>query len=393
VVILAAILLSLGNMTVRPQLFAYPVFIAVFAILWLFIRGGARRAIWLVPALMIVWVNLHGSFALGLGLIWLVCIGEILGYALPELTGRAMSDSSDARRRIKTLGIVALLSTGALLINPRGLEILGYVADLLSDAPSQLMGDEWQAPNPKQGVGQSFYLLLLLGMGMLALARPPIGLTKLLLVLAFAWLAATGKRYIVWFALVSAPIFASALVRFPQEDLARWRDRVADTAIGRRLLYGDGSGYPAFRRLAQVVLTVAVCAVLLLLLFYPDEDVWLTPYTGQEAAEYLAENGLQGRMFNELGRGSTIIWRLGPAQPVFIDPRFELYSLEHFQEYLALSKAEPTAEALLSGYDFDLLLLDRVAQAALIKMIAGKPDSWKRVYEDHFTTLYEHARE
>jgi hypothetical protein len=227
----------------------------------------------------------------------------------------------------------------------------------------------------------------------LALARPPLGLTKLLLVLAFAWLAATGKRYIVWFALVSAPIFAAALVRFPQEDLARWRDRMAHTAIGQRLLYGDGSGYPAFRRLAQVVLIISVCAALLLLLFYPDENVWLTPFTGREAAEFMSENGLQGRMFNELGRGSTIIWHLGPAQPVFIDPRFELYSLEHFQEYLALSKAEPTAEALMSAYDFDLLLLDRVVQSEMIKMIAGQPDSWKQVYEDHYTALYQRTRQ
>ena len=91
---------------------------------------------------MIVWVNLHGSFALGLGLIWLIWIGEILSYALPGLAGRPMLDDVDARRRIRTLGMVALLSTGALLINPRGLEILDYVADLLSDAPSQIMGDE-----------------------------------------------------------------------------------------------------------------------------------------------------------------------------------------------------------------------------------------------------------
>ena len=392
-VILAAILLGLGNMTVRPQLFAYPLFIAVFTILWLYMRGGARRAIWFVPVLMIVWVNMHGSFALGLGLIWLICLGEVLSYALPGLAGRPVSDGPGARQQLMTLGMVALLSTGALLVNPRGLEILDYVADLLSDAPSQMIGDEWQPPNPKVGVGQSFYFLLLLGMGVLALARPPLGLTKLLLVFAFAWLAATGKRYIVWFALVSAPILAAALVRFPREDLARWRDRVASIAIGQRLLYGDGSGYPAFRRLAQVLLIISVCAALLLLLFLPDEDVWLTPFTGRGAAEFMAENGLRGRLFNELGRGSTIIWHLGPAQPVFIDPRFELYSLEHFREYLALSRAEPAAEALLSAYDFDLLLLDRIVQSEMIEMIEEQPERWKRVYEDHYTALYQRTRE
>jgi hypothetical protein len=390
---LGAILLGLGNQTVRPQLFAYPIFIAVYALLWLYLRGGARRSVWLIPLLVMIWVNVHGSFALGLGLIWLVFLGELLSLALPKLAGRLPPGRTNAREWLTTLGLIALLSTALILFNPRGLDILGYVADLMTDVPSQTLGAEWQPLDPRAGLGQSFYLLFLLGVATLALARPPVPLTDLFLFLAFAWLGASGLRYVVWFGVVGAPIVAGAWLRFPWDDLVRWRDRLAGRALGQRLLHGDGSGYPGFRRLALAAVILSLLAVTALYLFYPDDDLWLTDRTGSAAVEFMDRNAMHGRLFNELGRGSYVIWRLGPAQPVYIDPRFELYPLEHFQDYLTLSNAKEGAEALLDGYDFDLLLLDRDSQAALVTLLDRQPEHWRRVYEDGTTLLYERLRE
>ena len=390
---LATILLGLGNMTVRPQLFAYPLFITVYALLWRYRQGGAKRSIWLVPILTAVWVNMHGSFALGLGLIWLVFLGELLSHLLPTLAGGHAPARNDPRERLKTLGLVAVISTAVILLNPRGAYITTYIADLLTDAPSQLLGAEWQPPDPKSGLGQSFYVLLLMGIATLALARPSVALTDLSLVLAFTWLAASGVRYVVWFALVSAPILAEALPRFPWDDLVRGRDRLAGHPLGQRLLYGDGTGYPGFRRLALAAIIISLFTVVVLFVFHPDDDLWLTPYTGTTATTFMEQNGVQGRLFNELGRGSYLIWRLGPAQPVFIDPRFELYSLEHFKNYLALSKAEAEAEALLTAYDFELLLLGRESQAPLVELADGQPERWRQVYEDDYTLLYQRVEE
>jgi len=390
---LGAILLGLGNQTVRPQLFAYPIFIAVYALLWLYLRGGAKRSVWLIPLLVMIWVNVHGSFALGLGLIWLVFIGGLLSLALPKLAGRLPAWGTNAREWLTTLGLIALLSTALILFNPRGLDILGYVADLMTDVPSQTLGAEWQPLNPRAGLGQSFYLMLLLGVAIFALARPPVPLTDLLLFLAFAWLGACGLRYAVWFGVVGAPVVAGALPRFPWDDLARWRERFARRALGQRLVYGDGSGYPGFRRLALAAVILCLLAVTALYLFYPDADLWLTDRTGTAAVEFMDRNGMRGRLFNELGRGSYVIWSLGPAQPVFIDPRFELYSLEHFQDYLTLSNAKQGAESLLDGYDFDLLLLDRDFQANLVTLLDRQPERWRRAYADSTTLLYERLGE
>ncbi len=390
---LSAILLGVSNQTLRPQLFAYPLFITIYALLWRYRRGQGRQSVWLIPVLTAVWVNVHGSFALGVGLIWLIFLGELLSYALPALGGRRAPMQIQAHTRLRTLGLVALLSTVALLINPRGVGVAGYVTNLLGSTPVQALAFEWQPPSPTDGLGVLFYPILLFLFAVLALARPPVALTDLLVVLAFAWLAASGLRHVVWFGLVSAPILAEALLRLPREDLRRWRDRLACHPFGRRLIYGDASGYPGFRRIAVASAIVFLLVPAILFLFYPDDDLWLTNNTGKAAVDFMEQNGIQGRLFNELARGSYLIWRLGAAQPVFIDPRFELYSLEHFETYLTLSKAEGDVAALLAEYDFELLLLDCEWQAPLVEFVDGQPEHWRRVYEDDYTLLYRRVGE
>ena len=390
---LSAVLLGFSNQGIRTQLFAYPCFIVAYVLLWRYRRGQGGRSVWLVPVLIAVWVNLHGSFVAGLGLIWLIFLGDILSYVLPILGGTLASTRAEARERLKTLGLVALLSTVAVLINPRGVGIAGYVHHMLGSTPVQTLATEWRPPSPTVGLGILFYPMLLLLFAVLALARPPVALTDLLLVLAFAWLSVSGLRHIVWFGLISAPVLAEALLRLPREDLKRWRGRLARHAFGRRLIYGDLSGYPGFRRIAVVGIIIPLLVVAALFLFYPDDDLWISASTGKAAIEFMTQNGMRGRLFNDFVLSSYLMWRLGPEQPVFIDPRFEIYPLEHFDAYLAISNAEGDVETLLAEYDFELLLLDRGNQAPLVEFVDGQPERWRRVYRDDYTLLYQRVEE
>lgn len=390
---LGAILLGVSNQTVRPQLFAYPLFIVVYALLWRYRRGKEGRSVWLIPVLIAIWANVHGSFALGLGLIGIVFLGELLRYALPTLGTPLTFTQAEARARLKTLALVLLFSMAATLINPRGAGIVGYVSNLLGSGPVQAFASEWQPPNPTAGLGMLFYPALLSLFAVLALARPSVSLTDLLLVLAFAWLGVSGVRHVVWFGLVGAPILAEVLPRLPRDDLVRWRAQLTRHPSGRRFLYGRARGYPAFHWLVMVSMLVLLLVVGAFFLFYPDDSAWLANQTGVAAIDSMERSGMQGRLFNELARGSYVIWRLGPAQPVFIDPRFELYPVEHFEAYLALSGAEGDVAALLAEYDVELLLLDREWQAPLVEFVDGRPDRWVRVYEDDHTLLYQRVGE
>jgi hypothetical protein len=68
--LVAAIVLGWYS-NVRPQAYSFALFAAFYWILWAY-RDGRRDFLWALPLLMTLWVNLHGAFVLGIGLIALV---------------------------------------------------------------------------------------------------------------------------------------------------------------------------------------------------------------------------------------------------------------------------------------------------------------------------------
>jgi len=62
------------------------------------------------------------------------------------------------------------------------------------------------------------------------------------------------------------------------------------------------------------------------------------------------------------------------------DPRIELYPYAQWRDYIDLSGGN-NAEEILTKYQFDGFLLDKVDQAGLVDFLRTKP-AWKIRYED-----------
>src|SRR3954447_13890795 len=75
--LLTTLPLSFDNWLVRPQSYAFPLFAAFLTILTEYRLGGKNR-LWLLPPLMVLWVNIHGSFVLGGVLIGVTLAAEWL---------------------------------------------------------------------------------------------------------------------------------------------------------------------------------------------------------------------------------------------------------------------------------------------------------------------------
>ncbi len=81
---LLAISASMIHFLARPHVVSWLFALAWFCILDGFERAGARaekgqRAIWILPCLMVVWVNVHGGFVLGFVLLGIFWLGAALG--------------------------------------------------------------------------------------------------------------------------------------------------------------------------------------------------------------------------------------------------------------------------------------------------------------------------
>jgi hypothetical protein len=106
--------------------------------------------------------------------------------------------------------------------------------------------------------------------------------------------------------------------------------------------------------------------------------------TPVRAAQYLQEHP-GGRLFNEMGYGSYLIWAV-PEQGVFVDPRVELYPLEMWEDYIRISNGVRSLE-LLNEYGANRVLLDRENQEELARALSSAPE-WEREYQDDYSEIW-----
>ena len=163
--------------------------------------GINKRWLLLCPLSMIFWVNVHGSFILGLILPGAFFVGEIVKRLLKQA-------KSLNWHQIGWIGCTGLLSGLSILINPRFTDIVNYTIKLLTDPPSQQLIEEWQSPTPQGLSNISFFISIIIFIIILAYSRYRLSITEIILFVGFLWLAWSGQRYVIWYGVISMPILA-----------------------------------------------------------------------------------------------------------------------------------------------------------------------------------------
>jgi hypothetical protein len=104
------------------------------------------------------------------------------------------------------------------------------------------------------------------------------------------------------------------------------------------------------------------------------------------AVEYLREHPQPVPMFNEYGWGGYLISQLGPAQPVFIDGRADLYEYSGIlPDYFVAASGQVAAIRVLARHDIRSCLLNR--SSALAGLLDQSTD-WKKVYSDDLSVIF-----
>lgn len=373
-------LISATNFTVRPQNWSWVPFALYFVILS---RYAARQmqpvSLLVLPVLMIFWTNAHGVFVLGIVMIGLFAAGETLRRSLRH-PGALTWPYIGA---IYAVGALTLLATAA---NPRGFDIFAYHLSALTDQAVHGLVQEWQPPTPSGLTNVAFYGSILLLLAAFAFARRKPTPTDVLVVSAFLWLGWDAVRSIVWYGMVAMPVLVQCLgapydgaVPVPRG----WQSRSLNRVIAGLLI------------LAVLVVQPWTVRSLPLPEGYkkqmvpPPAPPLLSTLTPVFAAEYLRDHP-GGRLFNEMGYGSYLIWAV-PEQKVFVDPRIELYPLQQWLDYVDISSGHRSLE-LLERYDADRVLLSLEQQPKLAETLAKAP-GWRREYADSWSEVWRFAGE
>jgi hypothetical protein len=374
-----AALLTFSN--VRSQVFSFACFSVTYWVLSAY-RARRRDALWVLPVLMIAWVNLHGGFVLGLGLMALFLGSE----AVRRLVLGPRSDTLSPSE-LAGLGAALALSLVATLLNPEGYRAYSSVTAVTQDPVSQSFVTEWQPPRFDQVGMLGFYGPFFAALLVFLYATERLDLTELALFAGFAVFALTSLRNAIWFVLVVTPIVARHVATVNATSLLQRRERLRD----------EGRATPPVRYALNTFLALVLVAVTIGLLpwFRGGGDVALIDdKTPVGAIDYMEAHALRGNVFAPEIYGDYLIWRLWPAQRSFVDSRVHLFNqCPAVANDYNLVFSDSHWEQRLERYQIRYMLLSKDELESRLMIDGGRASTrWRVLYEDASSILFENMR-
>jgi len=322
---------------------------------------------------MLLWVNLHGAWIVGL----LLLISSLF-----------ISIFENRSNRINNLSLVpyavSIFTTFlTTLINPIGIGVYRYIGVMGQSQFSQSYVSEWQAPSINQPITWAFFVLLLLLLFSLAYSRrfPSIhdfGISIIFLSLAFKYI-----RMIPFFVIVVSLVVSQGINEIDWRSLLPYRMLLskANTKVRGNVKLNNTI------LSTLIVLSFVSTPMLRLPLTGVDEASLASDYFPIKALDFLSSKVKPDtRVYNLAEWGGYITWRMYPEISVFVDGRVELYPEIVWDDYLKIYLANENWEEILREYDVDYLILSKSRQQTLISAL--EKNQWNCIYEDSNTAVF-----
>jgi hypothetical protein len=292
----------------RPQMFTFTL---ASLLLWVLERGENRpRLLFWIPPLFLLWLNLHGGFALGPAL--------LLAYGGGMILETTFGDTPWPEARPILLRILLLLVACLLLVplNPCGTQLYRYPFDTLRSSGMRSFIGEWHSPDFHRTMYRPLLLLWLLLLAAFASSRLRLKIRLLAPLLLTGLAALDAARHVPIFVLLAIPAIAAAL-----PVAGSFEKQVSKNS--RRGALNFGRFQPVFN--GTLVVLMAAFAL----------GEWISLAHGQEAREaelfpqtavaFLQSGDYPRKLFVYYDWGGYVIWNLYPAYRVFVDGRADLY--------------------------------------------------------------------
>lgn len=332
-----------------PDLFTTVLFAAFVVILWRQFRSE-RAFLWLLPPLMLAWVNLHLGFIAGLAMMGAYVMLELM--EMP-FAGRGSGALMRLRRAVPWLLATALVT----LLNPWGPRIYVGIAREEQNL-RELSGfiNEWLKPyvslaalreavnwrNPDSGYW--WLVAAAIVAVILSLWRKQFGVAALLA--GATYLSLAHLRYQGLFACLAVIVGGTVLSDLARPESGTLVESRRDIRLGRG---GFGSvGIVRLVLFGGMVLLVGLRSRDLvsnryylfsgqISLFGPGASWWYP----ERAAAFLLRERLPGNIFNDFNLGGYLTWRIGPEYPDYVDGRIIPFGHAFLSHHRSLMQQPP----------------------------------------------------
>lgn len=365
--LLLGAILSTPVLWPRPQIFSI-LYSSIFLVLLdRYIKTGKIANLFPLPVIMLFWVNQHGAFIVGLGVIGIFIVSRLVD-ALIRVIQQKSNPKEIIDKPLWTLILAFITCTLVTLVNPNGIRILFYPFQTINDASLQQFNQEWASPDfhERTWIPLAVMYLSLIGFGLKS--KRSISTTNILLVLVFGFMALSALKHVALFALAAIPVLAeqiSTVILF-KEDQSH-QDRIVKPFSFVVLL---GTIFVFVNALVQ---------------FEQKQEIVTRTRFPVDAVNYMTENQINGRLFNSYNWGGYMIWNLFPQYKVYIDGRCDMYGAEFVTHYVDIYFAKPGWEESLDKEEIDYVLVE---QGTYISSALQQTQEWQLMYEDEISVLY-----
>jgi hypothetical protein len=346
--------------TFRPQMFS----LVMFALLLVMLSEADRgrlRALAGVPIIMALWVNLHGG--------WLVGMGVLCAWI-----GLAVLEPQQPWRRRAVLASVGAAAALATLANPYGVRMWAFLWDTVGFGRGDIL--EW-APITRIPPGAAVPWLLSLAAAAFVVvrSRQPRRPRDLILVAVLAAASFRVNRLDAFFAVGVAVLLAPEFAQL-------WAGR----RIESRKEMPGGSRYArlAVTFLVAVAMSAAAGPIVFAQLRCLDPAAESRP--DAQAADFIDANDLRGNLLTSFDWGEYAIWRFGPRLKVSMDGRREtVYSNQLLAAHYRFYRNELDAQNLASVIHADYVWLPK--QVRVVDTL--RRQGWHVAFESSQSVVFQ----
>lgn len=399
ILVVCGSLLAALHFLARPHLFNFWGVYIFSTKLEDFARGRItikRLAIWLSVA-MLVWVNTHPAFALGIGITGCYLIGFLLdAFIAPRAQRMSML-------KARCLPIVALLAGFCIisLINPYGIGLHEYILQYLKKTSVISQTDEFMSPvfhgNLHSTCLEMFLFFLITGLyrkrGTLFAGAQNISSSSLLVVLVFTHMALQAVRNMPLFAIVSIPAIARL---WGTADATTSSDSQPESAPPVSILdriKKAGSDFEEQEMACKMHILPILFSLFLIVAALMGGSVMGTPVLTSgfnpknfptTTIEYIQKNNLDpAHGFNYDNWGGYLGYKL--QKPVFMDDRADFFEQDFYLDYANIARAMPGFEDVLKKHKLDWVIMP---VNSLTGEKLSRTPGWTLAAEDKASKLY-----
>jgi hypothetical protein len=349
IITLVSIATSYTLWSPRPLMFGILAFLALVYIVERPESGAGRHPMLLLPPLLWIWANTHGSFILGFAYLGLYLCGRWTEGALPW------------KGRERALLNGGLLALALCCINPYGYRLVIEPFHLATHYQTLRGVVEWQRPSFTAPQGIAYLVWLAVFAATLIISPQVIGFRGLLVSLPFLALGLRSVRNIAIAPVPSFPIVARAWsVRGSGESHRRAFNWVM---VALALVFLITWTVPVFRR--------------------PALDFAHYPVNAMRA---VAARGLIGSRLISMDSWSGYIeLAYGPRQPIFMDDRYGIYPQAVGHDLSAVLNDRGDWPQMVRKYHIEVVVWP--AGDRHLDALATLP-GWRKIFQDRQAVVF-----